>query len=160
MRRAIFDCVVFLQAAARKTGPAGSCLDVVRAGEAQLFLSREILDEVRDVLNRPEIRQRFPALTPDVVDAFVAELERLGTIHDPLPQLYVLDRDPKDSKYLNLSAAVDAEFLVTRDNDLLSLVTSHDSLATLLRSRQPRLKIVNPVAFLASLLPTHRDAPP
>jgi PIN domain len=52
--RAVFDCVILLQAAARRTGPAAECLQAVRDGRLKLFLSPDILAEVRDVLGRPK----------------------------------------------------------------------------------------------------------
>ncbi|MBV8610380.1 MAG: PIN domain-containing protein, partial [Singulisphaera sp.] len=52
--RVVFDCMVLLQAAARVTGPAAACLRAVREGRLELFLSPEILSEVRDVLTRPK----------------------------------------------------------------------------------------------------------
>ena len=60
--RAVFDCMVLLQAAARATGPAAACLRAVRAGRLELFLSPDILSEVRDVLTRPKTLRKFPAL--------------------------------------------------------------------------------------------------
>lgn len=38
-----------------------------------------------------------------------------------IANVFVLDRDPKDSKYIDLAIATKADFLVTRDNDLLDL---------------------------------------
>ena len=62
MTRAVFDCVILLQAAARRTGPAGECLQAVRDGRFKLFLSPDILVEVRDVLSRTRTLRKFPAL--------------------------------------------------------------------------------------------------
>jgi predicted nucleic acid-binding protein len=52
--RAVFDCVILQQAAGRPTGPAAACLQAVRDGRLELFLSPDILAEVRDVLSRPK----------------------------------------------------------------------------------------------------------
>ena len=69
---AVFDCMVFLQGAARRGGPAGLCLSLAEAGAIRLFLSDEILAEVLDVLTRPELRRKFPILTEKYVDEFLA----------------------------------------------------------------------------------------
>jgi predicted nucleic acid-binding protein len=61
--RAVFDCVVLLQAAGRPDGPAGACLQAVRDGRLELFLSPDILAEVRDVLTRPRTLRRVPGPT-------------------------------------------------------------------------------------------------
>jgi predicted nucleic acid-binding protein len=53
---AVFDCMVYLQAATNRKGAAGACLSLVEQNQVKLFLSPATLDEVRDVLNRPAIR--------------------------------------------------------------------------------------------------------
>jgi hypothetical protein len=37
--RAVFDCMVFLQAAARNTGPAAACWQLAKTGTLELFVS-------------------------------------------------------------------------------------------------------------------------
>jgi predicted nucleic acid-binding protein len=55
MLRVVFDCMIFLQAAARPKGPAAECMRSVTAGRLELFLSPAIVAEVRDVLTRPSV---------------------------------------------------------------------------------------------------------
>lgn len=69
--RVIFDCNVLLQAAARERSVAAKCLNLVENGQVQLFVSRKVLEEVEDVLNRPEIRTHFPDLSDEIVGAFL-----------------------------------------------------------------------------------------
>ncbi len=56
-----------LQAATSRKGPASACLTFVDAGRVILFVSTVTLDEIRDVLNRPEIRRSFRQLTDEKV---------------------------------------------------------------------------------------------
>jgi predicted nucleic acid-binding protein len=51
--RAVFDCMMFLQGAARRESPAGACLLLVELNAIELCISQEIMAEVRDVLARP-----------------------------------------------------------------------------------------------------------
>ena len=65
-------------------------------------------------------------------------------------------RDPKDEPYINLALAANADYLVTRDNDLLDLMNDSD-----FRQQFPGLTILDPVAFLRVLSPPPvTDAPP
>ena len=59
------------------------------------------------------------------------------------PNAYSLPRDPKDERYLNVAIASNAEFLVSRDLDLLDLMKD-----TAFRQQFPSLVILDPVAFL------------
>jgi predicted nucleic acid-binding protein len=66
--RAVFDSMIFLQGAARRESPAGMCLLLVELGAIELCLSREIIDEIRDVLTRPGVRQKFSSLSKRLVN--------------------------------------------------------------------------------------------
>jgi len=50
--RVVFDCNVLLQAAARERSGAAKCLNLAGSGLIQLCVSREVLAEIEDVLNR------------------------------------------------------------------------------------------------------------
>jgi putative PIN family toxin of toxin-antitoxin system len=149
--RVVYDCMVFLQGAARETGPAAACLRLAEAGLVQLYLSPGVLAEVRDVLTRPRIRKKFPALTPESVEAFLARVSKNAVILTDVPAAVTIERDPKDEKYLNLAAAAGANYLVSRDKDLLDLGDLSPAELAPLRERCPGLRILDPVAFLREI---------
>ena len=151
--RVVFDCMVFLQGAARPDGPAAACLRLVETGHVELFLSEPVLGEVRDVLARPRIRQRFPALTDELVNGFLERVRQGATVLADVPSIVSLPRDPKDEKYLDLAAAAQAKYLVSRDNDLLDLMDQSRAESREFRVNFPSLSIVDPVAFLQLLVP-------
>ncbi|MCY2993819.1 MAG: putative toxin-antitoxin system toxin component, PIN family [Planctomycetota bacterium] len=149
--QAVFDCMVFLQGAARAEGPAAACLRLAEAGHVELFLSVEVLDDVRDVLTRPRIRKKFPTLTYETVAAFLTRLGSFAHCLAETPSLITLARDPKDEKYLKLAVAARATHLVTWDQDLLSLMDNPGPDAQAIRGRLPHIAILDPVAFLRTL---------
>ncbi len=57
-------------------------------------------------------------------------------------------RDPNDAPYLNLAIETKAVFLVSRDNDLLDLMTDYTDESKDFRRRFRKIKIVDPVKFL------------
>jgi putative PIN family toxin of toxin-antitoxin system len=122
--RAVFDCMVFLQGAARRESAAGACLLLVELGAIELCLSKEIVAELRDVLARPSVRQKFPVLTDQFVDRFLAALERRAGVISEVPRVFAYERDPKDEPYINLAIAARASYLVSRDTDILDLTDS------------------------------------
>jgi putative PIN family toxin of toxin-antitoxin system len=145
----VFDCNIFLQAISREAGPAATALRLVETGAIALHVSRPILREVRRALAYPEIRQKNPRITDERVDAFLAQVSFRAVLHRNVPHAVDLPRDHNDEPYLDLAAAVGADYLVSRDNDLLSLMSNHSIEAKQFRQRFPSLQIVNPVAFLA-----------
>jgi putative PIN family toxin of toxin-antitoxin system len=153
--RAVFDCVILLQAAGRPTGPAAACLQAVRDGRLELFLSPDILAEVRDVLSRPKTLRKFPALTPEAVDVFLGDVASHATTVPAVPKVFTLARDPKDEPYIDLAAATQARYLVSRDKDLLDLM-GDDAF----RQQFPGLTVIDPVALLRELALVHPKLEP
>jgi putative PIN family toxin of toxin-antitoxin system len=146
----VFDCNVLLQAATRAGGPAAAALRLMDANRIALHLSKPILREFRRTLEYPEIRSRNPNVTDEHVEEFIAHLLFRGVLCRVVPKILDLPRDPNDEAYLDLAAAVEADYLVTRDNDLLSLPSEHTVEAKAFRQRLPKTRIVTPVDFLAA----------
>lgn len=58
--RAVFDCMIFVQAVTNAAGPASALFQLVDDGQITLYLSPAILAEVREVLGRPKLRRKLP----------------------------------------------------------------------------------------------------
>ena len=148
MTAAVFDCMVFLQAATNDRGPAFACLSLIEAGDVRLYVSPPILAEIRDVLTRPKIQVKFPHLTPVRVDILVQKIAAIATVVNDVPDCGVLIRDLGDLPYLNLAVASKVNYIVTRDKDLLDLMEDASFVST-----YAPLRIVDPVRFLADTRP-------
>ena len=117
----------------------------------ELFVSNETLDELRRVLDYPAVRSISPQLTDEHVDRFLKHLAFRATRVRRVPKRFHLPRDPDDEAYLNLAAAAAADFLVSRDKDLLSLMTARSIVAKQFRQRTRPLMVLDPVAFLEAV---------
>ena len=144
----VFDCNVFLQALLNDRGPAYGCMELVDSGQVTLLASPEVLAEIKDVLNRPKLQQKFLALTPERVAAFLQDIEGKAVLYTSVPKVITLERGPKDEPYLNLAVTAGARYLVTRDKDLLDLMRMENPEGKDLRQRFPQLTILEPGAFL------------
>ena len=82
-------------------------------------------------------RIRPSPITPSRCSA--TECDRWPHKIDPVPAIFTLIRDPDDEPYLNLAIAVSAEYLVTRDNDMLDLMKDPE-----FRTNIPRLRFLIP----------------
>jgi predicted nucleic acid-binding protein len=85
-------------------------------------------------------------LTDERVELFLQRMAQIAELLHGVPAVFSLQRDPDDAKYVDLAAAAAASFLVTRDQDLRSLMND----ATFLKS-YPGLSILEPPAFLSHL---------
>jgi predicted nucleic acid-binding protein len=92
---------------------------------------------------------KYPALTLEAVDRFLGHYVGRARWIDKVPEHYVLVRDPKDSKYLNLAIESSSQYLVTTDLDLLDLTEPASAAGQNFRSQFPTVQVVTPAAFLA-----------
>ena len=146
--KVVFDCMIFLQATANQESPAATALDLLDAGEIKLYASEPILGEVRKVLNRAEVRAALPQITDVRVEALFRRLDKMAIMIKHVPRVFAFLRDPEDEPYLNLAIAARAAFLVSRDRDLLDLMTGHDTESKQFRQRFRSLKIIDPPGLL------------
>ena len=147
----VFDCVVFLQGLIKESGPAVTCLERFEQGRLSLVISPDILAELHDVLSRSQLRRDFPLLTDEKVEQLIETLLLKGRLLRNVPRRFELPRDPEDEPYLNAAIESGAQFLVTRDRDLLDLMNLDTKQRRDFQFRFPQLKILNPVEFLEAL---------
>ena len=149
--RVVFDCMIYLQASASQSGPAAALLRLVESNALSLFVSHEILDEVRDVLSRPKLRKMNPEITNERADAFIIRVSDKASVVDEVPAHFSYGRDAKDEKYINLAIEVQAHYIVSRDQDLLDLMTGYTDECKDFRRRFRSLKIIEPAEFLRTV---------
>ncbi len=89
----------------------------IDSGQIEVVTCEAQLRELADVLNRPRIRKYIPA---EQAEEFLDLLCEAALLVEP-EQGPPLCRDPKDDYLLYTAIAARADYLVSGDNDLLSL---------------------------------------
>ena len=140
---AVFDTGIFLQATISSKGPAAQVLRLLEDQSIVLFISTDLLEEMRDVIRRPEIRIKTAHHSDEDIEEFLERVAQKGTMITPLPAHFHYERDPEDEHIINLAIEAKAEYLVSRDKDLLDLMSNTD-----FQARYPTLTILDPLAFL------------
>jgi putative PIN family toxin of toxin-antitoxin system len=125
----------------------------VTEGHVTLDMSTEGYAEIEEVLNRPEVRKRFPLLTAEHVTTFLEGLRGRARMISEVPAVFLYARDPDDEHILNLVLAVKAQYLVTRDKDLLDLMDESNADGVEYLKLAPDLRILDPIAFLQVVNP-------
>jgi len=146
--RVVFDCNLFVQGIANRHSPARKALRLFFNGDISLFVSEPILREVRDVLNRAELRRKLPGINDRIVNAFLTKLEAKAILLANVPEEFHYERDPDDEMYINLAIVANAAYVVSRDKDLLDLMTTSTDIARQFRSRYPFLRIMKAADFI------------
>ncbi len=117
---AVVDTNLLVSGTVSKRGNPAALLDAWRRNAFLLLLSDAQRREVTEVFSRPRIVERYQ-IPDDELQALFSLLEtqtRRVPLQEPLP-LQV--RDPKDNHILAAALGGRADYLVTGDDDLLSL---------------------------------------
>jgi uncharacterized protein len=117
--KAVVDTHLFVSGPISARGRPGQLLDGWHAGRLELLLSDQQYTELRNVVGRPKIVQHYGFSQAAISELFGA-LDN-ATRATPMFPIPVIVRDPKDEPILALARGGGADFLVTRDNDLLVL---------------------------------------
>lgn len=97
-------------------GPPASIIELAVRNLISCFTSLPILDEVRDVLQRPKF-----GLSPDQALSLIEELHELCVIVSPNHHIRAVEADPDDNAILECAAAADADTIISGDSHLLEL---------------------------------------
>ena len=103
--------------------PGGASYELIRfAGEGlfELCLCEEILAETAHALVRSKRSKRLYSYSDENVFEYCSALNQFATIVTDLPTIKLV-RDSADDKIVACALAADADYIVTRDKDLLSL---------------------------------------
>ena len=117
--RIVLDSVVAVSAFLTE----GIAADMVSQCQESVYLytTEEILQETRRVLlDKPHIRNRYN-YSSEKVEVFIKHLRNISTVVAQLPDIRVIERDPKDDIIISCAVAASADYIISRDKDLLDL---------------------------------------
>jgi putative PIN family toxin of toxin-antitoxin system len=125
MTKVVFDTNLFVSAFLTRHYPGGVSTELLRfayQGTFDLHISAGIVAEVLETLSRNPRTQANYRYTPQMAEQFCSDLLDFAImVNDPPPLPGAVPRDPDDDMIIACAVAAGAEYLVTRDKDLLSL---------------------------------------
>src|SRR3989344_4563704 len=92
------------------TGDSYRVLEAINNFGIELVISREILDEYLDVIDREEI-----------IDKVIDKVLKNSTIVEPVEKLDIIKEDPDDNIVLECALAGNVDYIVSQDNHLLGI---------------------------------------
>ena len=131
----VLDTSAYVAALLSKTGGPAAIFERVIQQHIFNFYTEEIFAEVKEVLARPKFH-----LEKEKQDHFLHLIQESSFEVQQLKDFLVQAcRDPNDDKFLSLAKQIDAEFIISLDEDLLVI------------KRLGTTRIVTPGDFLAIL---------
>lgn len=150
-KRAVYDAMVFFQWAALPANRQHRSIKAIYDGAIRLCLSSELIEEVRDLLSRPNIRAKSPQLTDERVTAVLAAAAEHADWFQHVRKLFTLPLHPDDDHLFNLAIEAQPAYLVTWEGRLLALRTAKTDAAKQLRQLAPGLSILTPKELAEAL---------
>ncbi len=115
--RAILDTNIFLRSLIRKGNISDKIVEHWKADDFLLVASQEILEEIKDVLKRPWLVEKY-GYDVEQVDKLVELVAQKAIFVEPAFSLK-LCRDINDDKFVDCSILGRVQNLVSEDHDLL-----------------------------------------
>jgi putative PIN family toxin of toxin-antitoxin system len=119
--RVVLDTNVVLRGLLNEKSASGRILAVGESRRIVPVLSRELMAEYRAILNDPEVVGRYARLEARRVKVALERLAYVADIGRQRGRRFVFDRDPKDSKLIDLAISGAATHRLSTDADLLDL---------------------------------------
>ena len=140
--RVLLDANIYLSylfSQAQTNGTIGRLIEAVVLGGIKLLLPEELIAEIETALRSSKKLAR--RIEPDEGAQFVALLRSVAIIPPPIDEpIPAVVRDPKDDYLLAHALLHEADYLISRDKDLLVI------------AQVGRLAIVSPHQFVQSVL--------
>lgn len=134
--RAVVDTNILIRALIKPDGPVGPVLKRLAANDYTLVYSEPLLDELLAKLALPRIRHKYH-LDDQAIETVLALFALRGVLVHPARRIQVC-RDAKDNMVIEAALEGAAEYVVSGDEDLLTL------------KRFERIRVVTPRIFLAA----------
>jgi putative PIN family toxin of toxin-antitoxin system len=124
MMKIVLDTNIFVSGLFFPKSNAGKVVNLCLSDQYQLCLSEELIEEIKRVLFYPKIKKRLKLSESEIEDycsllRFNSHLVQIKNIKAEVP------KDAKDNHVLATLLASQADYLITGDDDLLSLHESY-----------------------------------
>lgn len=115
MFKVVFDSNIFISSIVYGGKPR-KVFELAIEGKIELYISREILEEVEEVLQRPKFK--YPS---QMIDLVITEIQSISKIVTPRKRINYIKDDPEDNMILECAVGSKADYIVTGDEHLLNV---------------------------------------
>ncbi|MBV6506356.1 MAG: hypothetical protein ILNGONEN_01931 [Syntrophorhabdaceae bacterium] len=135
MIKVVLDTNVVVSAYLVPTGKPAEILSLTRKGKLHIFLSREIIDEIKQTLLSPKLR-KIHKNTTEQISLFIGAFSKAATVTQGTKLVDFIKDDPDDNKILACALEGRVDYIVSGDHHLTDLKSFQS------------ISIVNPHMFL------------
>lgn len=116
--KVVLDTNIVVSAIISADGNPAKIIEKLFLEEIENYTMVEIIDEIREVLERPKISDR---INPDIKEFTLSNFEVFSEVIMPLIKLNKVPDDPDDNKFLECAITANVQYIVSGDSHLLDL---------------------------------------
>jgi putative PIN family toxin of toxin-antitoxin system len=120
MDRVVLDTNVLVSVTISSTAAPDRIYQSWKRGKFSVCTSPALLEELKEVLSRPEIKNH-QWMHPEEVDELISLYRRTAVLGTGEKVVYVIEDDPDDDYVLSAALETDADVIVSGDHHLLEL---------------------------------------
>ncbi len=113
--KVVLDTNVFVSALGWE-GASHEIFNDCIGGDLELFLSVEIFDELKRVLNYPEFK-----FSQAEIDEFLDQILEVASLVETEIRVDIIKDDPSDNKFLECAITMGADYIISRDPHILKI---------------------------------------
>lgn len=115
MFKVVFDSNIFISSIVYGGKPR-KVFELAIEGKIELYISRVILEEVEEVLQRPKFK--YPS---QMIDLVITEIQNIAKIVTPRKNINYIKDDPEDNMILECAVESKADYIISGDEHLLNI---------------------------------------
>ncbi|MBU0460819.1 MAG: putative toxin-antitoxin system toxin component, PIN family [Nanoarchaeota archaeon] len=118
MLKVVLDTNVVISSAISSDGNPASIFEMLLLEEIQNFTTEEIIEEIKEVLERPRITKRLSLIEREfILNNFI----HFSTTIKPAVRIEEIKDDPDDNKFLECAVSAKADYIISGDEHLLKV---------------------------------------
>lgn len=120
MFKVVIDTNVFVSSIIKKDSVPARLIQLWRENAFVVITSEQMVDEIREVLQYPHIKNKYKLQHEDI-NAVITAIEKDAVVLTDVFELEVIKDDPDDNKVLACALEVRADYIISGDKHLLTL---------------------------------------
>jgi len=139
MKRIVLDTNIWLSALFWE-GSSRRIIDIAEKGNIEILVSREIIIEIVEVLQREAKFQKFLDARKEKIQNLARSILKLSKLVKTNSKIEAVKEDKDDNKFLECAVDGNADFILSYDNHLLNIRKFND------------IQIIKPEEFLRNFI--------
>ncbi len=116
--KVVLDTNIIVSAALAREGSPAKIFEMLISDKIQNFTTKEISEEIEEVLNRKEISTR---VSEEFCEFLLAVYKQKSILVQPTSFPKIVSEDPDDDKFVHCAIAAKADYIVSGDSHLLNI---------------------------------------